>query len=103
MNSRKPAAKWMWPKLTRRMFPEEQKQNSIASSPMTRRVRTLLRLPVRLRQQTFWPCWKRTIGPVTSETLRQAGFKTNIEALEYTMEGLALAIAKHVLTTHPSE
>jgi uroporphyrinogen-III synthase len=47
--------------------------------------------------------WLASIGPVTSETLRQAGFKTNIEALEYTMEGLALAIAKHVLTTHPSE
>ena len=47
--------------------------------------------------------WLASIGPVTSATLRQAGFKTNIEALEYTMEGLALAIAKHVLTEHPSE
>ena len=47
--------------------------------------------------------WLASIGPVTSDTLRQAGFKPNIEAMEYTMEGLALAIAKHVLTTHPSE
>ncbi|HEY2113736.1 MAG TPA: uroporphyrinogen-III synthase [Candidatus Angelobacter sp.] len=47
--------------------------------------------------------WLASIGPVTSETLRQAGFKTNIEALEYTMEGLALAIAKHVLTQHRDE
>jgi uroporphyrinogen-III synthase len=47
--------------------------------------------------------WLASIGPVTSDTLRQAGFKPNIEALEYTMEGLALAIAKHVLTTHPNE
>ena len=47
--------------------------------------------------------WLASIGPVTSDTLRQAGFKPNIEALEYTMEGLALAIAKHVLTTHPAE
>lgn len=47
--------------------------------------------------------WLASIGPVTSDTLRQAGFKPNIEAVEYTMEGLALAIAKHVLTTHPSE
>ena len=46
--------------------------------------------------------WLASIGPVTSDTLRQAGFKPNIEAVEYTMEGLALAIAKHVLTTHPS-
>lgn len=41
--------------------------------------------------------WLASIGPVTSDTLRQAGFKPNIEALEYTMEGLALAICKHVL------
>jgi uroporphyrinogen-III synthase len=47
--------------------------------------------------------WLASIGPVTSDALRQAGFRPNIEALEYTMEGLALAIAKHVLTTHPSE
>jgi uroporphyrinogen-III synthase len=47
--------------------------------------------------------WLASIGPVTSDTLRHAGFKPNIEALEYTMEGLALAICKHVLTTHPSE
>ena len=47
--------------------------------------------------------WLASIGPVTSDTLRQAGFKPNIEAVEYTMEGLALAIAKHVLTTHRDE
>jgi uroporphyrinogen-III synthase len=47
--------------------------------------------------------WLASIGPVTSDTLRQAGFKPNIEALEYTMEGLALAICKHVLTTHRDE
>jgi len=47
--------------------------------------------------------WLASIGPVTSDTLRQAGFRPNIEALEYTMEGLALAIAKQVLTTHRDE
>jgi uroporphyrinogen-III synthase len=36
-----------------------------------------------------------SIGPVTSATLQQAGFKPNIEAREYTMEGLASAIARH--------
>jgi uroporphyrinogen-III synthase len=44
--------------------------------------------------------WLASIGPVTSATLQQLGFKPNIEAMDYTMEGLALAIAKHVLTTH---
>ena len=52
---------------------------------------------------TLREIWLASIGPVTSATLHQAGFKPNIEAVEYTMEGLALAIAKHVLTTHPSE
>lgn len=41
--------------------------------------------------------WLASIGPVTSDTMRRSGFKPNIEALDYTMEGLALAIAKHVL------
>jgi uroporphyrinogen-III synthase len=36
-----------------------------------------------------------SIGPVTSATLTKAGFKPNIEAREYTMEGLAAAIAEH--------
>lgn len=52
---------------------------------------------------TLREIWLASIGPVTSDTLRKAGFKPNIEALDYTMEGLALAIAKHVLTTHPGE
>ncbi|HEX4603856.1 MAG TPA: uroporphyrinogen-III synthase, partial [Candidatus Angelobacter sp.] len=47
--------------------------------------------------------WLASIGPVTSATLQQLGFKANIQAMDYTMEGLALAIAKHVLTTHPDE
>ncbi|MGC2694692.1 MAG: uroporphyrinogen-III synthase [Candidatus Angelobacter sp.] len=47
--------------------------------------------------------WLASIGPVTSETVRKSGFKPNIEALDYTMEGLALAIAKHVLTVHRDE
>lgn len=36
-----------------------------------------------------------SIGPVTSATLVKAGFKPQIEAMEYTMEGLAAAIAQH--------
>jgi uroporphyrinogen-III synthase len=47
--------------------------------------------------------WLASIGPVTSATLQQAGFKPNIQAIDYTMEGLALAIAKHVLTTHKDD
>lgn len=37
-----------------------------------------------------------SIGPVTSATLTKAGFKPQIEAREYTMQGLALAIAELV-------
>ncbi len=37
-----------------------------------------------------------SIGPVTSKTLRDAGFPPTIEAREYSMEGLVFAIAEHV-------
>jgi uroporphyrinogen III methyltransferase/synthase len=35
-----------------------------------------------------------SIGPVTSGTLKKAGFKPSIEAHEYTMEGLVTAIVE---------
>lgn len=37
-----------------------------------------------------------SIGPVTSNTLREAGFPPAIEAREYTMQGLVLAITEYV-------
>jgi len=44
-----------------------------------------------------------SIGPVTSATLNRAGFKPDIEASEYTMKGLAEAIAVEVLAIRPGE
>ena len=44
-----------------------------------------------------------SIGPVTSETLRQAGFAPAIEAQEYTMQGLIEAITEYVSHTDPKE
>src|SRR5215467_13397867 len=44
-----------------------------------------------------------SIGPVTSETLRKAGFAPAIEATEYTMNGLVEAIAGYVSHTDPNE
>ncbi len=35
-----------------------------------------------------------SIGPITSDTLRQAGFEPDIEATEYTMQGLVEAITQ---------
>lgn len=40
-----------------------------------------------------------SIGPVTSSTLRDAGFEPAIEASEYTMEGLVAAIKDFAATT----
>lgn len=40
--------------------------------------------------------WLASIGPVTSKTLRKAGFPPTIEAREYTMNGLVLAIVEQV-------
>ena len=44
-----------------------------------------------------------SIGPVTSETLKQAGFPATIEAREYTMNGLVEAISDYVSRTDPKE
>jgi uroporphyrinogen-III synthase len=42
-----------------------------------------------------------SIGPVTSETLGQAGFPPTIEAREYTMQGLVEAINEHASRQDP--
>jgi uroporphyrinogen III methyltransferase/synthase len=43
-----------------------------------------------------------SIGPVTSGTLKKAGFKPSIEAHEYTMEGLVAAIVEKKRTEPPT-
>lgn len=47
-------------------------------------------------QQALGDAHIASIGPVTSKTLRDAGFAPTIEAREYTVEGLVLAIVEHV-------
>lgn len=44
-----------------------------------------------------------SIGPVTSDTLKNSGFTPAIEAREYTMEGLVDAITEFVSNTDPTE
>lgn len=44
-----------------------------------------------------------SIGPVTTETLKNAGFSPAIEAREYTMNGLVEAINEYVSGTDPNE
>jgi uroporphyrinogen-III synthase len=44
-----------------------------------------------------------SIGPVTSETLKQSGFPPTIEAREYTMDGLVAAISDYASRTDPQE
>lgn len=47
-------------------------------------------------QQALGDVHIASIGPVTSKTLRDAGFAPTIEAREYTVQGLVLAIVEHV-------
>lgn len=47
-------------------------------------------------QQALGDVHIASIGPVTSKTLRDAGFAPTIEAREYNVEGLVLAIVEHV-------
>lgn len=44
-----------------------------------------------------------SIGPVTSDTLRQAGFPPTIEAKEYTMQGVVDAISAYASQTDPNQ
>jgi uroporphyrinogen-III synthase len=44
-----------------------------------------------------------SIGPVTSETLRQAGFLATVETREYTMNGLVEAISDYAGRSDPNE
>lgn len=48
------------------------------------------------QQQALKDVRLASIGPVTSNTLREAGFPPTIEAREYTMQGLVLAITEYV-------
>ncbi|HET9181463.1 MAG TPA: uroporphyrinogen-III synthase [Candidatus Angelobacter sp.] len=48
------------------------------------------------QQQALKDVALASIGPVTSHTLREAGFPPPIEAREYTMQGLVLAITEYV-------
>jgi uroporphyrinogen-III synthase len=47
-------------------------------------------------QQALGDVHIASIGPVTSKTLRDAGFAPTIEAREYTVQGLILVIVEHV-------
>ena len=44
-----------------------------------------------------------SIGPVTSDTLKQSGFSPAIEATDYTMEGLVEAIADYASQADPND
>lgn len=55
-----------------------------------------LKLLDKKHQNTLTEIWLASIGPVTSKTLRDAGFPPTVEAREYTMNGLVLAIVEQV-------
>ena len=86
-----------------RLFSSESSRPDIVTFTSSSTATNFLALLEKDHYHGLREIWLASIGPVTSATLREAGFKPNIEALEYTMEGLALAIAKHVLTTHRDE
>ena len=80
-----------------RLFAGEESRPDVVTFTSSSTATNFLALLEKDHYHTLREIWLASIGPVTSATLLQAGFKPNIEAVEYTMEGLALAIAKHVL------
>jgi uroporphyrinogen-III synthase len=83
-----------------KLFADASARPDIVTFTSSSTVKNFLSLLDKEHRHTLREVWLASIGPVTSETLRSAGFKPNIEAVEYTMEGLALAIAKQVLLGH---
>jgi uroporphyrinogen-III synthase len=60
----------------------------------------LLELLGERRQDALHDVCLASIGPVTSATLIQAGLQPTVEARQYTMQGLVMAIAEFAMTTN---
>ncbi|HSM85894.1 MAG TPA: uroporphyrinogen-III synthase [Candidatus Limnocylindrales bacterium] len=79
-----------------KLFARNSRRPDIVTFTSSSTASNFLDLLGKERQNGLREVWLASIGPVTSNTLRQAGFPPIIEAREYTMQGLVLAITEHV-------
>jgi uroporphyrinogen-III synthase len=79
-----------------RLFAVESTQPHIVTFTSSSTATNFLNLLEKEHYEALRGILLASIGPVTSATLEQAGFKLSVEAKEYTMEGLVEAIAEYV-------
>jgi uroporphyrinogen-III synthase len=80
----------------RKLFSSSSQRPDIVTFTSSSTATNFLNLLADAHRQSLRELCLASIGPVTSNTLRQAGFPPTVEAREYTIEGLVLAITEHV-------
>jgi uroporphyrinogen-III synthase len=79
-----------------RVFADHDRRPDVVTFTSSSTASNFLNLVGSERATVLREIWLASIGPVTSNTLRQAGFPPTIEAREYTMDGLVRAIVEQV-------
>jgi uroporphyrinogen III methyltransferase/synthase len=79
-----------------KLFASQDRRPDIVTFTSSSTATNFLSLLGNGRQQILGKVCLASIGPVTSNTLRQVGFPPTIEAREYTVHGLVLAITEYV-------
>lgn len=80
----------------RRLFAKAAERPDIVTFTSSSTATNFLALLSDSHRQALRNVCLASIGPVTSKTLRNAGFPPTVEAREYTMQGLVLAISEYV-------
>ncbi len=79
-----------------KLFASEENRPDVVTFTSSSTATNFLKLLDKKHKNVLHEIWLASIGPVTSKTLRDAGFPPIIEAREYTMNGLVLAIVEQV-------
>ncbi|HKW75064.1 MAG TPA: uroporphyrinogen-III synthase [Terriglobales bacterium] len=79
-----------------KLFASEENRPDVVTFTSSSTATNFLKLLDKKHQNVLREIWRASIGPVTSKTLRDAGFPPTVEAREYTMNGLVLAILEQV-------
>jgi uroporphyrinogen-III synthase len=77
------------------VFADREKQPHLVTFTSSSTAANFLALLGPERERMLEGVTLASIGPVTTATLKQAGLTPDIEASEYTMQGLVTAIARH--------
>lgn len=79
-----------------KLFASEENRPDVVTFTSSSTAANFLKLLDKKHQSTLREIWLASIGPITSKTLREASFPPTVEAHEYTMNGLVLAIVEQV-------